>query len=231
MPEEIMMGACWHCRRAALPVKANGLCHGCCKLDFDTMRVPVRGEQVRTAYESRGLTLANIEARTGLNYRYLTAIENDFALVRGDTVRRLMDVLDYPLGWFVWTRPLVDFDVSFSSLALHCHVPRLRRGQRTAAPQWRRCVDNLACRISGPESRWPNDEDIALDAASWQAVYSEYTTMYGTRRHVYPLKALRASLETAGRSPDAVTMWDVEWAHACIGWRIRRRRLLASGRG
>lgn len=59
------------------------------------------GAQVRRWRGVRGLTLAGVAARTGLNVGYLSQIENDKASPSLAVLGQLADVLDVPPAWFL----------------------------------------------------------------------------------------------------------------------------------
>ena len=59
------------------------------------------GGQVRRWRGVRGLTLAGVAARTGLNVGYLSQIENDKASPSLAVLGQLADVLDVPPAWFL----------------------------------------------------------------------------------------------------------------------------------
>jgi transcriptional regulator with XRE-family HTH domain len=63
-------------------------------------RLPV-GAQVRRWRLSRGLTLAAVAERSGLNLGYLSQIENDKASPSLDTLALLGTALDVPPAWFL----------------------------------------------------------------------------------------------------------------------------------
>jgi len=59
------------------------------------------GAQVRRWRGVRGLTLAGVAARTGLNVGYLSQIENDKASPSLAVLGQLAEVLDVPAAWFL----------------------------------------------------------------------------------------------------------------------------------
>ena len=59
------------------------------------------GAQVRHWRMSRGMTLAGVAARSGLNVGYLSQIENDKASPSLDTLAQLAQALDVPAAWFL----------------------------------------------------------------------------------------------------------------------------------
>ncbi len=65
------------------------------------------GGQVRRWRTSRGLTLAGVAARSGLNVGYLSQIENDKACPSLDTLAQLAAALDVPAAWFLMDDPPV----------------------------------------------------------------------------------------------------------------------------
>jgi transcriptional regulator with XRE-family HTH domain len=64
------------------------------------MRLAV-GAQVRRWRTVRGLTLAQVAARSGLNVGYLSQIENDKASPSLAVLSQLADALDVPAAWFL----------------------------------------------------------------------------------------------------------------------------------
>ena len=64
-------------------------------------RRPAVGRQVRAWRADRGLTLAQVAARTGLNIGYLSQVENDKASPSLETLASLADALDVPIAWFL----------------------------------------------------------------------------------------------------------------------------------
>jgi transcriptional regulator with XRE-family HTH domain len=64
-------------------------------------RRPAVGRQVRAWRTDRGLTLAQVAQRTGLNIGYLSQIENDKASPSLDALATLADALDVPISWFL----------------------------------------------------------------------------------------------------------------------------------
>jgi transcriptional regulator with XRE-family HTH domain len=63
-------------------------------------RTPAVGPQVRRWRTERGLTLAGVAERTGLNIGYLSQIENDKAVPSIGCLTTLSDALDVPIAWF-----------------------------------------------------------------------------------------------------------------------------------
>ena len=63
-------------------------------------RRPAVGGQVRRWRAERGLTLAAVAERTGLNLGYLSQIENDKASPSLSCLASLGDALDVPVAWF-----------------------------------------------------------------------------------------------------------------------------------
>jgi transcriptional regulator with XRE-family HTH domain len=59
------------------------------------------GSQVRHWRGVRGLTLAGVAARSGLNVGYLSQIENDKASPSLGVLGQLADALDVPAAWFL----------------------------------------------------------------------------------------------------------------------------------
>jgi len=66
----------------------------------DERRGPAVGGQVRRWRAERGLTLANVATRTGLNVGYLSQIENDKASPSLGCLAALGEALDVPVAWF-----------------------------------------------------------------------------------------------------------------------------------
>jgi transcriptional regulator with XRE-family HTH domain len=63
-------------------------------------RTPAVGAQVRRWRGERGLTLAGVADRTGLNIGYLSQIENGKAVPSIGCLTTLSDALDVPIAWF-----------------------------------------------------------------------------------------------------------------------------------
>jgi transcriptional regulator with XRE-family HTH domain len=63
-------------------------------------RPPAVGTQVRRWRTERGLTLAGVADRTGLNIGYLSQIENGKAVPSIGCLTSLSDALDVPIAWF-----------------------------------------------------------------------------------------------------------------------------------
>jgi transcriptional regulator with XRE-family HTH domain len=63
-------------------------------------RRPAVGRQIRRWRAERGLTLAAVAERTGLNLGYLSQIENDKASPSLSCLASLGDALDVPVAWF-----------------------------------------------------------------------------------------------------------------------------------
>jgi transcriptional regulator with XRE-family HTH domain len=67
----------------------------------DDRRRPAVGTQVRRWRAERGLTLARVAERTGLNIGYLSQIENDKAQPSLTCLASLADALEVPISWFL----------------------------------------------------------------------------------------------------------------------------------
>jgi transcriptional regulator with XRE-family HTH domain len=67
---------------------------------MDKPRIAV-GAQVRRWRSVRGLTLAGVAGRSGLNVGYLSQIENDKASPSLAVLGQLADALDVPAAWFL----------------------------------------------------------------------------------------------------------------------------------
>ncbi len=67
----------------------------------DERRRPAVGAQVRRWRAERGLTLAGVAERTGLNIGYLSQIENDKAQPSLTCLASIADALDVPIAWFL----------------------------------------------------------------------------------------------------------------------------------
>jgi transcriptional regulator with XRE-family HTH domain len=63
-------------------------------------KTPAVGAQVRRWRTDRGLTLAGVAERTGLNIGYLSQIENGKALPSIGCLTSLSGALDVPIAWF-----------------------------------------------------------------------------------------------------------------------------------
>lgn len=64
-------------------------------------RRPAVGLQVKRWRRERGLTLANVAERSGLNVGYLSQIENDKASPSLTCLASIGDALDVPIAWFL----------------------------------------------------------------------------------------------------------------------------------
>ncbi len=64
-------------------------------------RRPLVGAQIRRRRLDRGLTLAGVAERTGLNVGYLSQLENDKASPSLETLAALAAALDVPITWFL----------------------------------------------------------------------------------------------------------------------------------
>jgi len=64
-------------------------------------RRPLVGAQIRRRRRDRGLTLAAVADRTGLNVGYLSQVENDKASPSLETLAGLAEALDVPIAWFL----------------------------------------------------------------------------------------------------------------------------------
>jgi transcriptional regulator with XRE-family HTH domain len=62
---------------------------------------PAVGTQIRRRRRERGLTLADVAERTGLNVGYLSQVENDKASPSLETLAALGEALDVPIAWFL----------------------------------------------------------------------------------------------------------------------------------
>lgn len=64
-------------------------------------RRPAVGLQVKRWRRERGLTLATVAERSGLNVGYLSQIENDKASPSLSCLASIGDALDVPIAWFL----------------------------------------------------------------------------------------------------------------------------------
>jgi transcriptional regulator with XRE-family HTH domain len=64
-------------------------------------RRPAVGGQVKRWRRERGLTLADVAERSGLNVGYLSQIENDKASPSLSCMAAIGDALDVPIAWFL----------------------------------------------------------------------------------------------------------------------------------
>src|SRR5207342_3351450 len=69
-------------------------------MTVEERRRPAVGAQVKRWRTERGMTLANVAERTGLNVGYLSQIENDKASPSLGCLASLGDALDVPIAWF-----------------------------------------------------------------------------------------------------------------------------------
>jgi transcriptional regulator with XRE-family HTH domain len=70
-------------------------------MTLEERRRPAVGAQVKRWRTERGLTLANVAERSGLNIGYLSQIENDKALPSLTCLASIGDALDVPIAWFL----------------------------------------------------------------------------------------------------------------------------------
>jgi len=66
----------------------------------DERRRPAVGTQIRRWRRERGLTLAGVAERTGLNVGYLSQVENDKASPSLSCLGSIGAALDVPIAWF-----------------------------------------------------------------------------------------------------------------------------------
>jgi transcriptional regulator with XRE-family HTH domain len=69
-------------------------------MTVEERRRPAVGAQVKRWRTERGLTLANVAERTGLNIGYLSQIENDKASPSLTCLASIGDAFDVPIAWF-----------------------------------------------------------------------------------------------------------------------------------
>lgn len=69
--------------------------------DYRTRRRPLVGAQVRKLRTDRGLTLAQVGERTGLNVGYLSQVETDKASPSLETLAAIADSFDVPIAWLL----------------------------------------------------------------------------------------------------------------------------------
>ena len=62
---------------------------------------PAIGPQVRRLRRERGLTLARVAERSGLNVGYLSQIENDKASPSLESLTALATAMEVPITWFL----------------------------------------------------------------------------------------------------------------------------------
>ena len=67
----------------------------------ETRRKPAVGVQIKRWRTERGLTLANVAERSGLNIGYLSQIENDKASPSLQCLASIADALEVPAAWFL----------------------------------------------------------------------------------------------------------------------------------
>jgi transcriptional regulator with XRE-family HTH domain len=67
---------------------------------IDERRRPAVGAQVRRWRAERGLRLAGVAEKTGLNIGYLSQIENDKAQPSLSCLASIADALEVPIAWF-----------------------------------------------------------------------------------------------------------------------------------
>ncbi len=59
------------------------------------------GHDLRALRKSRGMTLSELAIRTGRSVGYLSQVERGLSAISIQDLRRLADVFDVPLGWFL----------------------------------------------------------------------------------------------------------------------------------
>ena len=69
-------------------------------MTVEERRRPAVGAQIKRWRTERGLTLANVAERSGLNVGYLSQIENDKASPSLACLGSLGEALDVPIAWF-----------------------------------------------------------------------------------------------------------------------------------
>jgi transcriptional regulator with XRE-family HTH domain len=70
-------------------------------LTIEERRRPAVGGQVKRWRRERGMTLADVADRSGLNIGYLSQIENDKASPSLSCLASIGDALDVPIAWFL----------------------------------------------------------------------------------------------------------------------------------
>jgi transcriptional regulator with XRE-family HTH domain len=70
-------------------------------MTVEERRRPAIGGQVKRWRRERGLTLAEVADRSGLNVGYLSQIENDKASPSLSCLAAIGDALDVPIAWFL----------------------------------------------------------------------------------------------------------------------------------
>ena len=70
-------------------------------MSVEERRRPAVGVQVKRWRRERGLTLATVAERSGLNVGYLSQIENDKASPSLSCLASIGDALDVPIAWFL----------------------------------------------------------------------------------------------------------------------------------
>jgi transcriptional regulator with XRE-family HTH domain len=68
---------------------------------IEKRRRPAVGVQIKRWRRERGLTLAGVAERSGLNVGYLSQIENDKASPSLTCLASIGDALDVPIAWFL----------------------------------------------------------------------------------------------------------------------------------
>jgi len=70
-------------------------------MNIEERRRPAVGAQVKRWRRDRGLTLATVAERSGLNVGYLSQIENDKASPSLGCLASIGDALNVPIAWFL----------------------------------------------------------------------------------------------------------------------------------
>lgn len=71
----------------------------------DPAQVLQIGRQIRELRKVRGLTLAEVAARSGVSIGYLSQIERDRSRLQIGTLKAICDVLGVPINWFFQPQP------------------------------------------------------------------------------------------------------------------------------
>ena len=97
-------------------------------------RRPLIGAQVRRLRTDRGLTLAQVRDRTGLNVGYLSQVETDKASPSLETLAALADALEVPITWLL-------IDAAPPPRVVRCGERRIEEGPGDRG--WRRSMAGM----------------------------------------------------------------------------------------
>jgi transcriptional regulator with XRE-family HTH domain len=156
---------------------------------------PRVGRHVKRWRQERGLTLAQVAERSGLNVGYLSQIENDKASPSLESLAAMADAIDVPISWF-----LLDSD----------RPPRIVR-----AAERRHWEAPGGGRIEEVDGGIPRDLRIVHAAMPPAGVSTGFHTHSGDEHHVVLSGRLRVTQgsTTAELGPGDYLLWDAPIPH------------------